>query len=531
MPSVLIRRCGETEVFYMLSVQHLTLIHEKDLRPLVEDLSFTLSGQDKLAVIGEEGNGKSTLLKALHDPALIENYARITGSISAPHEKTGYLPQEFPAECRDMPVYAFCMQQEAFQLLPPRELNALCAQLHLDPDLLYADCPVSALSGGEKVKVQLLLTLCQQPTMLLLDEPSNDLDLGTLRFLENFIRTSDLPILFISHDEKLLSRTATRILHLEMAYHKTTPRWTLSNTPYDVYMANRSRDLAAQEQQAQMEKRQERIRQEKFDRIYQAVEHAQETISRANPSGGRLLKKKMKAVKSLEKRFEREKENQTQRPNIEYAIDAAFEGDNTLPNGKTVLDMHIQPLTAGNRILAESLQIRITGPEKIIILGENGCGKTTLLRHVHAQLAARKDIRSVYMPQRYEDVLNESLTPIQFLHTRGDKEQLTKVRTYLGAFKMTREEMNHPIRDLSGGQKAKLLLLHMILQEANVLILDEPTRNLSPLSAPVFREMLTSFPGAVICVTHDRVLMEQWPGRILLLNRLGLQEAPDSLWQ
>ena len=509
----------------MLSVSHLTIYHEKDLRLLMDDVSFTLSGKDRLALIGEEGNGKSTLLKAIFDPALIAPYAAMTGVISAPGEKLGYLSQDIPREHADLPVYDFCALQDAFLSASPKVLSSLCAWLHLHPDTVYSPQPLSTLSGGEKVKVRLLLTLLNEPTMLLLDEPGNDLDLHTLRFLEHFLLTCDLPVLFISHDETLLSRTTTGILHLEQAYRKTTPRWTLSSTSYADYMENRARALQYQEQQAQNEKRQERIRQEKFDRIQQAVEHAQSTISRQDPHGGRLLKKKMKAVKSLEKRFERERQDQTQRPNVEYAIDAAFEGDNTVPNGKTVLDLTLPTLSVGDRILARDVRLLMTGPEKVILMGDNGCGKTTLLRRIADDLLARKDLRAVYMPQRYEDLLDEAKTPVEFLHTRGDKDQLTQVRTYLGALKFTREEMAHPIRDLSGGQKAKLLLLHMILKEANVLILDEPTRNLSPLSAPVFRDMITGFQGAVLCVTHDRMLMDMWPGRILRMTPDGLAET------
>lgn len=506
----------------MLSVQNLSIVHEKDLRLLMENISFTLSGKDRLAVIGEEGNGKSTLLKAVYDPSLISDYATVTGVISAPGEKLGYLPQEIPPENLTLSVYEYCALHDAFLCCDPKQLSSLCARVHISTGTVYSDQKVSTLSGGEKVKLQLLLLLLEEPTLLLLDEPSNDLDLKTLRFLEHFLLTCDLPVLFISHDETLLSRTATCILHLEQAYHKTTPWWTFSRTSYQTYMENREKALQYQEQQAQNERRQERIRQEKFDRIQQAVEHAQSAISRQDPHGGRLLKKKMKAVKSLEKRFEREKEDQTQRPNIEYAIDAAFEGDNTVPMGKRVLDWNLAVLTADDRVLARDIHLFMTGPEKVILIGDNGCGKTTLMKQIASHLLSRKDLRAVYMPQHYGDLLSESQTPVEFLHTRGDKEQLTKARTYLGALKITREEMEHPIRDLSGGQKAKLLLLSMILKEANVLILDEPTRNLSPLSAPVFREMITSFEGAVLTITHDRVLMDMWPGRILRLTQNGL---------
>ena len=168
------------EVFFMLTIKDLTIIHQKDLRELVRGLSFTVSGRDRLAVIGEEGNGKSTLLKLIYAPETALAYCAYTGVISCPGERLGYLPQEIPPEKRELPVYAFCAENEAFLETDPREMNALCAQLQLPSDLCYSDQPVSSLSGGEKVKLQLLLLLCAHPSMLLLDEPSNDLDLRGL---------------------------------------------------------------------------------------------------------------------------------------------------------------------------------------------------------------------------------------------------------------------------------------------------------------------------------------------------------------
>lgn len=506
----------------MLSVRHLSIQHQKDLRELVRDLSFTVSGRDRLAVIGEEGNGKSTLLKLIHDPAAAPAYCAWSGEIAAPGEALGYLPQEIPAEERMLPVYAFCMEHPAFLETDARELRSLCAWLHLPSDLCYAEQPVQSLSGGEKVKLQLLLTLCGHPSMLLLDEPSNDLDLPTLRFLEDFIVGCGLPAVFISHDETLLTRTATRVLHLELAHYKKEPRWTLANIPYAQYMDQRAQAIEKQEAMAQMERREARAQQERFLRIQQAVEHAQNAVSRQDPGTGRLLKKKMKAVKSLEKRFEREQENQTERPNIEYAMDASFSGDHSVPAGKRTLEVHLPRLTVGDRLLAENVELLMTGPEKVLIVGENGCGKTTLLRRIAEETANRADLRAAFMSQRYEELLEEDRTPIQYLHTRGDKEQLTRLRTYLGAFKFTREEMEHPIAALSGGQKAKLLWLRMILSDANLLLLDEPTRNLSPLSAPVVRRLMCGFDGAILAITHDRVLIRAWPGRVLQLGKDGL---------
>lgn len=514
----------------MLNVQDLTLTHQRDLRLLVDHLSFTLSGRDRLAVIGEEGDGKSTLLKAVYDPRLIASYAAMTGRISATGECLGYLPQEVPATWQDQPVCTVLGLWEGFQALSPGEQAQLCRTVGVPPDFPYAEWTVRQLSGGERVRLMLMRCLCARPSLLLLDEPGNDLDIPSLRFLERFIQEFPGSVLFISHDETLLSRTATRVLHLEMAYRKTTPRATLSNTPYPAYMAAREAALVRQEAQAQMEKRERAARQERFLRIYQAVEYAQNTVSRQDPGTGRLLKKKMKTVKSLEKRFEREDERQTERPNVEYPIDAVFQGDHTLPAGKRCLDVTLPLVQAGDRVLARNVTLRLTGGEKVLIVGPNGCGKTTLLREIARSLLCRTDVRAGYMPQRYEDVLPLEKTPIDFLHTRGDREQLTRLRTYLGAFKFTTPEMEHPMSALSGGQKAKVLLLSLLLSDANVLIADEPTRNLSPLSAPVVRRLLCGFEGCVLGVTHDRTLLQMWPGRILLFTPEGLQDAPPEMW-
>ena len=156
------------------------------------------------------------------------------------------------------------------------------------------------------------------------------------------------------------------------------------------------------------------------------------------------------------------------------------------------------------------------------LVGENGAGKTTLIKKIAEELLQRNDIHAEYMPQNYEDSLDLTKTPVTFLSVVGDKEETTKIRTYLGSLKYTAEEMDHPIRELSGGQKAKVLLLKMSLSGANVLILDEPTRNFSPLSGPVIRKMLAEFPGAIISISHDRKYIEEVCDKVYRLEADGL---------
>ena len=506
----------------MLTVQNLSITNIADQRPLLKNCSFTLAGTERLAVIGEEGDGKSALLMAICDPESLEDWAEVSGRVSLSGERIGYLPQEAPTNWGDLSVDRLCRKDKAFSATNPAALSALCRRLQLDPELCQRETPFGLLSGGERVRLRLLLLLCREPTLLVLDEPGNDLDLDALETLERFLLACNLPVLYVSHDETLLSRTATQVLHLESIHGRVEPRWTWAKVSYADYVANRRNALDRQEDQWQQERREKRARDERFRKIEDAVAHAQANISRRDPHGGRLLKKKMKAVKSLEHRFAREDSEGTERPWEEFPMFAVFHDIQPIPAGKGVIDLNLPALEVDGRILARDVQLRVRGPEKVLIIGPNGCGKTTLLREIERRLQNERSLRSALMPQRYEELLDNEKTPVELLHTDGTKEQLTYIRTALGAMKLTQDEIQHPIRGLSGGQKAKVLLLRLMLAKPDVLLADEPTRNLSPLSAPVMRELLTTFPGAVICVTHDRVLMEDWPGRVLRLTENGL---------
>jgi ATPase subunit of ABC transporter with duplicated ATPase domains len=201
-----------------------------------------------------------------------------------------------------------------------------------------------------------------------------------------------------------------------------------------------------------------------------------------------------------------------------------------IPNGKTVLEYSLDELRTpdNEKVLAKDIFLRIRGAEKVCIIGRNGCGKTTLLEKIAKSMLQRDDIKVEYMPQTYENLLDIDATPIDFLDTTGEKADRTRIRTYLGSLKYTADEMEHPIGKLSGGQKAKVLLLKMSLSKANVLILDEPTRNFSPLSGPVIRKMIAGFPGAVISISHDRKYIDEVSTVVYKLGESGLTVIADT---
>lgn len=515
----------------MLQIEKLTITHRKDLRVILEEFQMVLNDGDKAVIIGEEGNGKSTLMKWIYDPELVEHYAECEGRRITGGEKLGYLPQELPAGDRKKTVYEFFAEEPFFYEQTPRELAMYAREFHVDQEFFYLDQRMERLSGGEKIKAQMMRLLMQQPTVLLLDEPSNDIDIQTLEWLEKIINEWPHIVLYISHDETLIENTANMVIHMEQIQRKTKSRYTVAHMPYRQYVEERLHKFEKQEQQAASDRREKKIRDEKYRKIYQSVEHAQASISRQDPFGAKLLKKKMHSVKSMEKRFAREDESMTEMPEQEDAIFFKLgDAGSSIPAGKTVLEYKLEQLAepGGVRVLAKNIFLRVRGPEKICIIGSNGCGKTTLMKKIAQELLARTDIRAEYMPQNYEELLDMTATPVDFLDKTGDKEERTRIRTYLGSLKYTADEMDHPIAELSGGQKAKIFLLKMSLSGANVLILDEPTRNFSPLSGPVIRKMLREFTGAIISISHDRKYIEECCEKVYRLHKDGLLQEDGS---
>lgn len=493
----------------MLQIKNLTLTHRKDLRTLVENFAFVVGDGEKAVVIGEEGNGKSTLLKWIYDPGLIEPYCEWSGEVAGDPGPVGYLAQDLSEEEKEGTICDFCAASPFFFDLTPRELADIARQLKFPAEEFYSDRAVASLSGGERIKLQLGRLLFGSPALLLLDEPSSDVDLETLEWLEGFIGGFQGSVVYISHDEALIENTATMVLHIEHPREGKPPRCTAHRLDYQTYSRQRSDAIASQTQQARKEKEEYDKKMDKYRRIQQSVEHAQSVISRQDPGGGRLLKKKMHTVLSMGRRFEREAENMTQLPEVEEAIFLRFPEGTAIPGGKTVLDLSLPELRAGDRLLARNIRLFVSGGEKVGILGPNGAGKTTLLRKVQEILLGRKDVNAAYMSQDYAETLPMDWTPLEFLAPEGDSQSVTKARTYLGSIRYSRQEMVHPIRELSGGQKAKLLLTKMVLDGVNVLVLDEPTRNFSPISGPKVRAALRAYEGTIISVSHDRKFLAE----------------------
>ena len=208
-------------------------------------------------------------------------------------------------------------------------------------------------------------------------------------------------MLFVSHDETLLERVANKIIHLEQLRRKTSCQATTLAMGYGDYCAWREAQQERQGRIARSEQRAAAQQEEKLRRIQQKVEHQLGSISRQDPHGGYLLKKKMRAVKALEHRYEREQARRTSMPEREQAIQLFFRDVPPLPAGKLVLELELPRLMTpdGSRLLAQDIRLRVQGPRKIGLTGRNGAGKSTLLACIRQALEQRPGIRAAYLPQ------------------------------------------------------------------------------------------------------------------------------------
>jgi len=469
-------------------------------------------------VIGEEGNGKSTLIKLIYDEELVDGYCQYTGAIIK-KGKLAYLPQAFPDGEMGKTVEEYFAETEPY--LHTKTLQ----QLGLTLDFFSSPQKIQTLSGGEKIKIQLAKILMQEPDIILLDEPTNDLDLETLTWLESFINLCRQTILYVSHDETLIENTANTIIHIEQLMRKTKSKVTVARTNYTDYVKSRGLAFDKQMQVAKKQRADHKAQMERWNQIYNRVDHEQRSVSRQDPGTGRLLKKKMKSVKSSGRRLDKQAEDFLDIPEVEEAILTQFSQEILIPHGKTVLSLNLPGLYVGERHLAGGIELNVTGAEHIGIIGKNGVGKSTLLREIYDTLKDRADIRTAYMPQDYAEVLDYNQSAIDFLAADSHKDTITRVRTFLGSMKFTKDEMLGKIEKLSGGQKAKVLFLDMVLTGANVLILDEPTRNFSPLSAPEIRRTLVAFGGAIISISHDRKYLEEVCETVYELTFDGLERS------
>ena len=501
----------------MIKINHLTITQNKDLRDLISDLNITIQDGEKVAIIGEEGNGKSTLLRTLMGERLAD--FSIRGEIKSDLRSLAYIPQQLPEELKKKSLQDYFFLEPAD--LEFSILYRLAEELHFDSSRFASDQEIGSLSGGEALKIQLIHELAKPFDILFLDEPSNDLDLETIDWLKGQIQKMRQTVIFISHDEEFLSRTADTIIHLRLVKHRKEAETLVEHLDYDRYSEQRKAHFARQSQQAANDQRSYEKTMEKHRRVKQKVKTALRNTK--NDVAGRLLAKKMKNVLSQEKRYEKVAQSMTQKPLEEEQIQLFFSDIEPLAASKVLIRLEKENLSIGERVLAQELQLTVRGQEKIGIIGPNGIGKSTLLAKIHQLLSDKSEISLAFIPQDYQETLQLDISPVEFLNQTGHKKEIQKIQSHLASLNFSYPEMHQQIRSLSGGQQGKLLLLNLVLRKPNFLLLDEPTRNFSPTSQPEIRKLFATYPGGLVTVSHDRRFLKEVCTSIYSLTEHGLK--------
>ncbi|MCI5729016.1 MAG: ABC-F family ATP-binding cassette domain-containing protein [Clostridia bacterium] len=526
----------------LLSTSQLTKSFGTDV--IFSGVSFEIQKNDRVGLVGINGSGKTTLFKVLMD-----EYSADSGEIYKARDCViGYMEQHV---CRDLHRSAYhevltvfshlsAMEErldtinKALQGRPENPQALLEEQFRLNEQfdreggltyksrarstllgLGFTDeqmgAPIGVLSGGQKAKLQLAKMLLSGANLLLLDEPTNHLDIPSVEWLENFLSGYSGAYLVISHDRFFLDHVTNRTF--EMEYGRLTP-----------YKGNYSTYLTLKEEGQLTAQRVYENTTREIKRLQAMIEQQKRFNQERNY---RTIASKMKSIERLQKTLVRP----TAAPDsIHFSFGASQRG------GNDVLMAENLSLAFDGKPLFENVNLSISRQERVFLLGPNGCGKTSLLKILLRQYQPQSgNVRfGAGIDVGYYDQLQTSLTgqnegtvidAIWDLHPQMTE---TQVRSALAVFLFKGEDVFKPVAALSGGERARVLLLRLMLSKANFLLLDEPTNHLDIDSCEALEDALFHYDGTLLIVSHDRYLINKLADRIYYLEDGGITEYPGN---
>ena len=504
-------------------------IFKPDGGVLIKDLHLSLKPGAILGIIGDEGVGKSILLKTFIGQ-LPEGF-KTTGEIR--RSTVGYLPQILSPDWNAVNNFEFFFKHTPGDSFEPGAWNhynnvvSAVLQIGLNPvEMFDSERTIETLSGGELTRLRLAKLIFEGATTLLLDEPTNHLDLYSIIWLEKFLKNRGDPSAVVSHDESFLKEVATDILYLQRG-KRGEPLYRLNGNGYQAFLdqfadeVEKTNQLADNFNQTQRHLKirlnEERISAEATARKQQP----QNAAEKARQMRG--FSKITKRRAGLEKRVEAEEAPQRVLADERIRLSVP-PGCGILP-GKLVCDICFSNLIIADKVLAKNIRLTVSGPEKIVIIGSNGSGKSTFLGKLkeEMELNTKSNFKIGYLPQNYFSLVEDpNQNTLQFLESIELEE--SRKRSVLAALNLDHDTLERSLLSLSGGQLGKVLLASLILKECNVLLLDEPTNNLYPLSTRELRRFISIFPGAVVAISHDRSFVTEVATRIIeFVPNEGLQ--------
>lgn len=518
----------------LISFSNVTKYYSLDL--ILDHVTFNINKGERVALVGNNGTGKTTLLKLIlkeEEPTLVAKEDKV-GDISILNGTSiGYLNQDaikdidntvkeelmlvFTKNLAEL-NYFYKLSDELStnhsdeflekynELLEKltadgtfnldNKIEGYITKFHFPKEIL--NTKISTLSGGERMKIAFIKLLLGDYDLLLLDEPTNHLDISTIEWLEEYLKSYKGTILFISHDRYFLETLATKILDLEN--HKITTY----NLGYDDYL--KEKELRYQQELAKYEREEEEM-----ERLRRFIEFYMPKPRFASRAKDRVHKLEKLEANHIDKP---QKENR----NIKFKI----EGSNL--KNKGLLDF--KDVVAGYDVgLFPPFNFTLYGKDRLAIVGDNGIGKTTLIKSITLQkplifgkIQELRPLKIGYIKQNdYEFV--SKLTCLDYLREKYPKKLDSELRTALGRFLFTKEDVFKNCSLLSNGEKMRLVFCDLSLSEYDVLILDEPTNHLDMVTKECLLTTLKNYEGAIIFISHDRYFINSLADYILYLSR------------
>jgi len=524
----------------ILACQHISKSFGTDV--ILENVSFHIENHEKAAIVGINGAGKSTLLKII----IGELPADLGEVVTAKGKTIGYLSQhqdisekrtifdELMEEKKEVTTLYARLKQLELEMkdLEEPELSLLLKTythlMHQFESMNGYACnsevtgilkglgfkeedfgkPVRALSGGQKTRISLGRLLLSKPDILLLDEPTNHLDIDSIAWLETFLLGYPGTVLIVSHDRYFLNRIVTKVIEID--HHQCC----VFSGNYTAYA-----DKKALLREAQIKA---------YTNQQKEIQH-QEAVIRKLKSFNR--EKSIKRAESREKmlnKIETLDKPKTNMPSMHFQLTPSHLSGNDV--------LHIENLSKSfdSLTLFDNVNIDIKRSEKVALIGNNGTGKTTILKIINGLIPATSgDIKlGANVHIGYYDQEHQLLNPEDtiFEAIAGDYPSLnhTKIRNTLAAFLFTGDDVFKQIKDLSGGEQGRVSLAKLMLSDANFLILDEPTNHLDIISKEILERAIASYTGTILYVSHDRYFVNATAGRILDLENGEVISYPGN---